>query len=92
MGTYCQEVGAHAPEMQPPLQEERKADSEKRIKQEGADSLGSSATHSQLAPMTFSTAKDFLGPGEQDTGSKALAPLPGRPAGVDRAGWRTHKG
>lgn len=50
------------------------------------------ATHSQLIPTAFSTAKGFLGPGEQDTGSKPLALLPGRAAGVYRAGWGTHKG
>lgn len=52
----------------------------------------SPATCSQLIPTAFSTAKGFLGPGEQDTGSKPLAPLPGRSAGADRAGWGTHKG
>lgn len=89
LGHKSQEVGAQAPEAQLPPREEGKVGSGKRIKQEGT---GSPPTHSQLVPTTFSTAKDFLGPGEQDTGSKPLAPLPGRSAGADRAGWRIHKG
>jgi hypothetical protein len=62
-----------------------------KLHQEEEES-GSPATHSQLIPTAFLTAKGFLGPGEQDTGSKPLAPLPGRSAGTDRAGWGTHKG